>query len=59
MRLAYSCTSVSDHVGLCQRKAPCEESILHNILRGRESGSGRRGKRRRENRKGESKEKEK
>lgn len=41
--LAYSCASVSDHVGLCQRKAPCVESILHNILREGKVGVGRGG----------------
>ena len=39
--LAYGCTtSVSDHECLCQREAPCEDGILHNILRGGEGGGG-------------------
>ena len=40
VELAYGCTSsVSNHVCLRQRKVSREESILHNILRGR-GGSG-------------------
>ena len=41
VELAYSCTSsVPDHVRLRQRKVSREESILHNILRGRGGRGG-------------------